>query len=229
MRSEAMARRPAPVSGACPHSGQAMVEMLLVMVVLCVLFFGLLQVALVFNAHEVLHHSAARAARARAVGLNDWMVTKSQLVAAIPNSGRMLEPVDLTPSPSFLDPDATPGKNWDRAVSSAAAGWSSPRPVIELARIPEYLDSENHLRSEVILDYEEWENGAFDVAIQHTGAAVSSIGGAGTVRAAVRQRFPLLMPLHALIYRGETDGDGVDRVSLKGESEVIDHASLYLR
>ena len=88
MHGESTARRTAPDCGACPRGGQAMLETLLVMLVLCLLFFGLLQVALVFNAREVLHHSAARAARARAVGFNDWMTTKAQRVAAIPNSGR---------------------------------------------------------------------------------------------------------------------------------------------
>ena len=229
MRSEATARRPAPVPGVCPRGGQAMLETLLVMLVMCLLFFGLLQVALVFNAHEVLHHSAARAARARAVGFNDWMVTKAQRVAAIPNSGRMLEPTDLTPPLPFLDPDATPGKNWDRAVSRAAGWRRSPRTAIELARIPEYLDAANHLRGEAILDYEEWENEAFDVSFKRSGALAAALGGSVTIRATVRQRFPLLMPLHALFYRGELDADGVDRVLLSGESEVLDHASLYLR
>ena len=60
-----------------------MLETLLVMFVACLLFFGLFQTALVFQADEVLHHSAARAARARSVGFNEWMVTKAQRVAAL--------------------------------------------------------------------------------------------------------------------------------------------------
>ena len=228
MHGEATAKRTAPDCGACPRNGQAMLETLLVMLVMCLLFFGLLQVALVFNAHEVLHHSAARAARARAVGFNDWMTTKAQRVAAIPNSGRMLEPVALTEPVPFLDPDISPGANWDRAVSRAA-GWRRPaKTAIELARIPEYLATDNHLRGEEILDYEEWASRSFEVSAERSGALAAALGGSGTLRATVRQRFPLWMPLHELIYRGTTDADGIDRVTLSGESEVLDHASLYL-
>ena len=228
MNGEAKARRHAPESAACPRRGQAMLETLLVMLVMCLLFFGLLQVALVLNAREVLHHSAARAVRARAVGFNDWMTEKAQRVAAIPNSGRLLEPALAANPAPFLDPALSPGANWDRAVSRAAGSRRPARTALELARIPEYLASDNYLRAEEILDYEEWENHSFEVAAERSGALAAALGGAGTLRATVRQRFPLWMPLHELIYRGTPDADGVDRVTLSGESEVLDHASLYL-
>lgn len=228
MPGESTAQRTAPDRRVCPRGGQAMLETLLVMLVLCLLFFGLLQVALVFNAHEVLHHSAARAARARAVGFNDWMTTKAQRVAAIPNSGRMLEPEALTEPVPFLDPDRSPGANWDRAVSRAAGLRRSPRTAIELSRIPEYLASDNHLRAEEILNYEEWDRQSFELSAERSGALAAALGGSGTLHATVRQRFPLWMPLHELIYRGTVDADGVDRITLSGESEVLDHASLYL-
>ena len=222
------ASQPAPPFRVCPRAGQAMLETLLVMLVTCLLFFGLLQMAIVFNAREILHHSAARAARAKAVGFNAWMVEKAQRVAAIPNSGALLEPVVDAAVP-FLDPTLTPGANWDRAVASSTGARRPARTAIELARIPEFLASENHLRGEAILDYQEWANRSFDVSTARSGVLAAALGGSGTVRATVRQRFPLWVPFHELIYRGTIDADGTDRVTLSGESEVIDHASLYLR
>ncbi len=224
------ASRPVPTlpSTARPRRGQAMLETLLVVLLVCLLLFGLMQAAFVFNAKEVLHHSAARAARAKAVGFNNWMVSKSQLVAAIPNSGALLEPVVDAPQP-FLDPDLPPGANWDRAVSRAAGARRPAKTPLELARIPEFLASDNHLRGAAILDYEEWANRSFDVSVARSGALAAALGGSGTVRATVRQRFPLQMPFVSIIYAGETDADGVDRVTLSGESEGIDHAWLYLR
>lgn len=204
---------------------------MLVMLAVCMLFFGLLQVALVFNADEILHHSAARAARARSVGFNDWMVVKAQRVAAIPNSGRMLEPVPGTAAhTSAFDPNRSGGENWDAAIDPARAYERSDKAVMELARIPEYLASENHLRGEAILDYEEWENQAFDVSVQRSNPLAAALGGGGTVQAYVRQRFPLQMPLLQLVFPdAEEDADGIARIPLSGESEILDHASLYLQ
>lgn len=204
-----------------------MIESLLVILVLCLLFFGLLQVALVFQADEILHHSAARAARSRAVGFNDWMAVKAQRVAAIPNSGALLEPVLGTPLPVF-DDTMSPGEKWDSAIDPARTYQRSDKAAMELARIPFYLASENHLRGQGILDYEEWQNHAFDVSVQSANPLATSLGGAGTIRGTVRQRYPLWMPFHRLFYRPEPDAEGTDRVTLSGESEILDHASLYL-
>ena len=206
-----------------------MLESLLVVLVLCLLLFGLLQVALVFNADEILHHSAARAARARSVGFNDWMVTKAQRVAAIPNSGKMLEPVLGTPAQPVFDPTLSLGEKWDSAIHPARAYARSYKSLVEMARIPEYLATDNHLRGEAILHYEEWENHSFGVSVQRSDSLAAALGGAGTVQASVRQSYPLLLPFHRLFSRPVPDADGIDRISLSGESEILDHASLYLQ
>lgn len=206
------------------RDGQAMLESFLVVLVVSFLLFGLLQVAVVYNAREVLHHSAARAARARSVGFNAWMVEKAQRVAAIPNSGAMLEPLVAPPLP-LLDPNRTLGQNWDRALDTRRPLPRSARTLVERARIPEYLASENHLRAGYVLNYEEWENDSFDVA--ETGG--SSGQSAGTLRMTVRQRFPLELPMHRGFYAPPVDADGVSRITLAGESEVIEHYPLYLQ
>lgn len=220
---------PSPSAAVCPRGGQAMLETLLVVLAVSLFLFGLMQMAFVFHAKEVLHHAAARAARARAVGFNGWMVDKAQRVAAIPISGALLEPTVTGGGDPFLDPSLTPGANWDRAVAPKSGARRPARTAIERARIPEYLATDNHLRGKAMLDYEEWSANSFDVSMSRSGALAAALGGSGTVRASVRQSFPLRMPFASFLYPAETDADGVGRITLRGESEVIDHASLYLR
>ncbi len=209
--------------------GQALIESFLVILVVGLLLFGLLQVALVFNAREILHHSAARAARARTVGFNAWMVDKALRVAAIPNSGALLEPLVDPPLP-ILDPARTLGQNWDAALDTRSPLPRSERALIERARIPDYLASDNRLRASYILNYEEWERGTFQVTEAVGGALAETLlpDAATTLRITVRQRFPLQMPMHRLFYAPPPDGDGVARIDLSGESEIVNHYTLYL-
>lgn len=207
-----------------------MLESFLVILVIGFLLFGLLQVALVFNAREILHHSAARAARARSVGFNAWMVDKALRVAAIPNSGALLEPQIAPPLP-ILDPARTLGQNWDAALDTRVPLPRTERALIERARIPDYLASDNRLRASYILNYEEWERGTFQVTETAAGslADVLQPGSGTTLRMTVSQRFPLRMPMHRLFYAPPRDGDGLARIDLSGESEIVNHYPLYLQ
>ncbi len=74
--------------------GQAMVETMLAVVFVTFILFGLLQLSHMLTARILLDHAAARAARARAVGFNDFMCLKSARVAMIPVAGKMLWPDD---------------------------------------------------------------------------------------------------------------------------------------
>lgn len=203
-----------------------MIESFLVILVISFLLFGLLQVAVVYSAREVLHHAAARAARARTVGFNAWMVTKAMRVAAIPNSGAMLEPVVEPPLP-LLDPDQTLGENWDDALDTSRPLPRSERTLVERARIPEYLASDNRLRADYVLNYEEWENDSFEVS-ESGGGLGTGPGLTGTLNTSVRQRFPLELPMHRGFYAPPVDADGVSRITLSGESELVEHYPLYL-
>jgi hypothetical protein len=155
------------------------------------------------------------------------MVEKAQRVAAIPNSGAMLEPVVAPPLP-MLDPNRTLGENWDDALDTTHPLPRSERTLVESARIPEYLASDNRSRGAYILNYEEWERDSFEV--EETGGS-SGLGGgqsASTLRVTVRQRFPLEMPMHRGFYAPPVDADGVSRITLAGVSEVVEHFPLYL-
>ena len=204
------------------RSGQAALETFIVVLVVCVLLFGLLQAAVVFSGREVLHHAAARAARARAVGFNEWMAFKAMRVASIPNSGKMLEPVfaPLQASTPFGG-SPSPGAAWDAAMTAVPG--MSPRAALERIRVPAYLASDNHARAGYVLNYAEWERGSLREREQ------ASAFGTGTLRYRVEQDFPLTMPFSSFVFPfARTDADGNGRVAISGEAEAGQHASLYL-
>lgn len=204
------------------RSGQAALETFIIVLVVSVLLFGLLQAAIVFSGREVLHHAAARAARARAVGFNDWMAFKAMRVASIPNSGRMIVP-EFTPSQVFtpFGGNPTPGEAWDAAMTAVPG--MSERAALERIRVPAYLASDNHARSDYVLNYAEWARGSFQAREQ------ASAFGTGTLRYRVEQDFPLTMPFSSFVFPfARVDADGNGRVTISGEAEAGQHASLYL-
>lgn len=110
-----------------------MVEGLLAVIfVTFVLLFSIYVVRLL-TAKILMDHAAARVARARTVGLNDFMCMKSAEIATIPIAGRSLLPATKLS-------DAT-----------------------ELARLPLYMASENWPRARAILDYEWWRTLTMDI------------------------------------------------------------------
>ena len=208
-----------------PQAGQAMIESVVIMLVICLLFFGLFQLAHGFANREILRHAAARAARARTVGFNGWMVTKVMRAAAIPNAGRMLQPVETfvdAPLRQAVD-TLGPGALWDWAL---AATPDNARATFERARIPDYLASENSARASYILDYERWDD-----------IAGSGLGGGGTgatlgqwLSIRLQQEYPL-----SILVRGLYDWVGAltppldaGTLTLHGAYEIEGHYPLYL-
>ncbi len=203
-------------------SGQAMIESFIVILMVCILLFGLLQAAVVVTGSEILHHAAARAARARAVGFNDWMAFKAMRVASIPNAGRMITPVfDVPPAPSPFGHNPTPGAAMDVALRTAPG--VSARAAFERVRVPAYLAAENHAQAAYVLDYEEWARGSFSHRER------GSIFGAGTLTLRVEQDFPLKLPLNRFLFPfTRVDEFGAGRITLSGEAEAGEHYRLYL-
>ena len=74
--------------------GQAMIETVLAVLFITFLFLITYRVERMLSARILLDHAAARAARAKAVGFNDYMCRKTARVAAIPVAGRRLWPAD---------------------------------------------------------------------------------------------------------------------------------------
>jgi hypothetical protein len=206
-----------------------MVESCVVILFLCLLFLGLFQFAQAHVAREVLNYCASRAARAKTVGFNRWMVEKTLRVSAIPNSGRLLVPDVPGGDPVLENALATlgPGAFWDFAMRSTPR---SPTIDAELARIPEYMASANGPRAGNLLDYEYWaddspnrlnwriDTGAGDLFDPSAGSLVS---------VSVSQNHDLLVALGPL-NEGILEDIPGERIPLRGRYAIENHYSLYL-
>ncbi len=196
-----------------------MLEMLFAVMIICLLFFGMFQVGQLLVASEIIQHASARAARARTVGFNLWMCQKSFMVAAIPNSGRMITPDDTFVNTQLQDliDTGTPGEVWDAALDLHPA---SQKVALELARIPFFLGSRTSQRGYDLLDYEEWSS------LDATGLRGVVLQDTLTVEA--EQKFPLLIDMKHWLYAPAGDDQQKTRVTLRGEHTIENHYSLYL-
>lgn len=205
-----------------------MVESLVVMLVTLLLLFSLLQVAHAFASREILRHAAARAARARTVGFNYWMCEKVMRVATIPVAGRMIEPqvqghFDSELSAALADREKR--NLWDWSLGAVSR---SERGMLEAARIPDYLASENRERASYILDYENWDK----LSASGLGGGTSTpMADDNTLTVRVRQRYPLTIFVRMLNdWVGYLGGglDGASEITLSGEYNIESHYPLYL-
>jgi len=205
------------------RSGQALLESLIVILITGVVLFGVLQIAIMYTGREVLQHAAARAARARSVGFNDWMVEKTVNAAAIPNSGMTTtEELLQIELPNLLGDDLTPGRAFTRAFRRRPR--ADARAQMERELVPLYLASENRGRADFILNYEEWERGSF--RIHESGSTF----GSGVHRVRVEQNFPLMMPFVPFFFPfAPTDENGNRRILIEAEAVAGEHSSLYLQ
>lgn len=113
------------------RAGQSLIESCLVLIIVCLAFFGVFQISQLFARQEVLHYAAARGARAKVVGFNQFMVFKTIRVGAIPNVGRLINPV--------------------------SDGGPAAQHAVEAARIPLYMGTEDASELDPILDYQDWD------------------------------------------------------------------------
>ena len=127
--------------------GQAIVESLLVVLLAVAAFLFFQDFAMGLVARLLLDNAAANAARADAVGFNDFHRAKSMRVGMIPISGRRLVPGDD-----------------GRGVAGAAG---------ELALVRTYLQAQDWAEADGILDYERWEGLRHDVRLEAGEAALT--------------------------------------------------------
>ena len=208
-------RRPAAGEPCRPRTraraGSTLIEAALIMVLLCLILFGAVQVSVLYAGKEVLDYSASMAARSRAVGFNNFMVYKVMRVAAIPNAGRISNPDVAT---STADPavwaDGHPGELIDYAYQAQP---EAPQVAVERSRVPLYLGAEHWNQLAPILDYEDWDT------VRMRGMTQL---GEHMVWSDIYQRFPLRFPMHRTFYRG-------DEVDLDGRAQMDSHYSLYLQ
>ena len=112
--------------------GQTLIESCIVIGLICLLLMGLFQLAQLFVAQEILDYAAERGARAKAVGFNDFMVSKTVRIGAIANAG------------ALTFPGRSGGGPWVQ--------WTRH----ESPRIPHYLQADNW-ELDAILNYALWD------------------------------------------------------------------------
>ena len=113
--------------------GQAMIETVLAALIITSIFLCLFKLAHSLTGKILLEHAAMRSARARAIGMNEFMCVKAARIAVIPVAGERLWPE---------------GDEFDYAM--------------ELGRFGNYLESESPGIARGILDYEHWERFGVD-------------------------------------------------------------------
>lgn len=194
--------------------GQSLIETCLAMLMVCLVFTGIYQVARLFAAKEILDYSAGRAARAKTVGFNHWMVLKAGKVGAIPNAGAIVQPAYTNEDAGLraMVDTLLPGELWDWTVSNGIP--VSEQYELERARIPEFLESANDETAYFTLDYSDWDSVAVSVSTL-AGPTGSILHGVAA------QVYPLTVPMHRAFY----DEDEVD---MRGETYLEKHYSLYL-
>lgn len=203
-----------------------MIESIFVMVLVCLCFFGVYQYASLYSTKAVLYHAAACAARARTVGLNEWMARKSALAASIPVSGPRLEPagaggLDASLADALLDRGAD---LWDAALRSSTR---SPAASIELARLPEFMEGVNEPTARGVLDYAYWN----DTHVELDEPIALDGDPPGVLTAVVRQRHPLLVRLDALAEGGLAAPESAcscKGFAVRGIFSIESHYPLYL-
>ena len=131
------------------RTGQSLIESCVVIILISFLLFGVLQISQLFAAQEALNYAATKAARAKTVGFNDFMVHKVVRVATIPNAGVMTSPDEPFSGPLEQN-------------------------TIERARIPLYLGAENWGRLNPILNYSNWPSLRYDENSSSVGSMIES-------------------------------------------------------
>lgn len=109
--------------------GQVMVETVIAVLIITFVFLGLFSLSRLLNEKILLEYAAMRTARARTVGLNDFMCQKSAKVAVIPVAGPRIWPQ---------------GEEYDDSM--------------ELARLGDYMRSCDCAHARGVLDYANWDD-----------------------------------------------------------------------
>ncbi|MBA4387834.1 MAG: hypothetical protein C0404_07625 [Verrucomicrobia bacterium] len=207
-------------ASASDRAGESMIEACLAFALVCLLFLGMVQVSQVFAAREVLSHAAARGARAKTVGFNQWMVYKCVRTAAIPNSGRLVEPTFPINDPGLQAKVASmkPGPLWESLLATTPRSFQYD---VERVRIPEYLASVNDPTSTYILDYSDWDSVTYGQQATGLPPGISPDDMNPEIHIVVRQDYPLKMPMHRTFYAS-------DELPLVGEAYIENHYPIYL-
>ncbi|MDF7801608.1 pilus assembly protein [Pontiellaceae bacterium B1224] len=193
--------------------GAAIVESCLVIIVLCLILFGLLQVSYLIMSRDVISFSAFASARALTVGMNEEFVERVARVTTIPSAG---PPFRSGPQHTTLAQD-TPGRMWDNAVESSPG---SDQFWYEHYLIPWYLGAEDESQLDSLLNYHYWVSS--DTAV----SAQSSAAGSQEAEVTVSQNVPLAFPFARAFFH-EADM-GMMLRGTEGGAYVYEEVPVYL-
>ena len=201
-------------------------ESCLVIIMLCLILFGLLQVSYLIGARDILAYASVGVARSAAVGFDDFMLYKTARMLTIPTAGPMLTP-DTTAS--VRPSGATRGAMWDSAVETHA---SSEQYWAERYLIPFYLGAETPAEARAVLNYDNWEQSSTRV---RTPEIIGSEASADILDVPISQYVPMAMPFAAAYYRmnmytlHRTDASTQIEVphALMRESAAMENHAIY--
>lgn len=207
--------------------GSSLVESCIVMALLCLILFGFLQVSYILAARNVLNYSAVATARARSVGLNDFMLMKVSRYAGIPTAGPITVPAGNfgTDRPEGL----TVGARISTAISRERAPVSAQADYVVAVREAYHLAKTTQF--EQILDYANWTGGSTDVFVTYEADNDDVL----TVQ--VEQTVPLVMPFSRVFFPGldlvtATRDDREEQYpgkTIRATAYIEDHSALYLK
>ncbi|MCF7849213.1 MAG: pilus assembly protein [Kiritimatiellales bacterium] len=210
-------------------TGAALIESCLVIMMLCVILFGILQVAYLISARDVISFTAFAAARSATVGMEDEFVDRVVRTVSIPTAGPMLVPGSVITHATLGA--GGPGDMWDRALANSP---SSEQFWVENYLIPVYLGAEEEGMLDGILNYLNW--------VASDGRITSEIGRSNSsfVDVLVQQDVPLAFPFARAFFRKDMgqiirkneSGNYVYRevpvYSIEQEFNMENHSALYL-
>lgn len=195
-------------------SGQALLESFAVIMLLCLILFGMVQYVMMLTATEIIQFSADSSVRARAVGLNNFMARKVNVIASSPNAGARTAPYAQT---------TTNQGDWESNRNAGSAFRSSYGNVNgstdDILYFGQYLETLDEGLARAMLNYQRspWAQSPTPYIISHPRFSFAG----NMIRAVVTQDYPLTMPL----FRAFSDNDSI---FIQGEAEFADHAELYL-
>ena len=203
-----------------------MVESCIVMLLLCLILFGLLQVSYVVSSRNVISYATVATARARAVGLNDFMLYKVSHYATIPTAGPVKVPSTFTRTEG--PPGTSMGARWSNAVSPRNTP-QSQRTDYEVGIRKAY-----HLSNtpQLLMDYDNWSPaGEADVYLtldteENDRIAIVTLS----------QQIPLVMPFSRVVFwhlpEMMVDRNGREEFypgkQITATAYIEDHSEYYL-
>lgn len=213
-------------------SGAALIEACLVIIMLCLILFGILQLSLLIGARDVVTYAAVGSARSASVGSGNDKLWQVAFMLTIPTAGPMLTP-SMEGSGANIS-GATQGAMWDHAVEGSPGNqqyWA------ERFLIPYFLGADSRGESRAILNYANWEQGATRVQSPELSASDRADAGAFVDSPVeVSQLVPLSMPFARVFYRQNmhslwrNGGDqyAVPHIEFRETAAVENHAAYYM-